>query len=105
MTTIDSLLGDFWLATVAHLWQSTLVLAAIFLLSRAMRSAPARLLQVLWWSALVKLPHNPITGIGIGNTSDVDVQGLAPHNVVVQSYVEMGVLGLAGEAEALRPPQ
>src|SRR5881397_1500421 len=55
MSTIDGLLEGFWLTMAAHLWQSTLVLGVIFLLARLMRRAPARLLQIVWWSALLKL--------------------------------------------------
>ncbi|MFH1313177.1 MAG: M56 family metallopeptidase [Candidatus Eisenbacteria bacterium] len=51
----SSLLGELWLAVAAHLWQTTLVLLPLFLLARAMRSAPARLVNGLWTIGLVKV--------------------------------------------------
>jgi hypothetical protein len=47
------LLEQFWLAIGAHLWQTTLVVLPLFLLARAMRNAPARLVNVLWSIGLV----------------------------------------------------
>jgi TonB family protein len=38
-----------------HLWQTTLVLLALYLLSRALRDAPAALLAGLWWIGVAKL--------------------------------------------------
>jgi TonB family protein len=49
------LLGRLWLAVGIHLWQTSLVLALILLLSRWMRSAPARVLHTLWSIALLKV--------------------------------------------------
>ena len=49
------LLSQFWLAVVAHLWQTTLVLLLLFLLARAMRNAPARLVNALWTIGLLKV--------------------------------------------------
>jgi TonB family protein len=51
----SSVLGEFWLAVAAHLWQTTLVLLPLFLLARAMRNAPARLVNGLWTIGLVKV--------------------------------------------------
>ena len=48
-------LAEFWMAMAAHLWQTTLVLAALFVLGWAMRDAPARLTNALWWIGLAKL--------------------------------------------------
>jgi len=50
----SSLLEPFWLAVAAHLWQTTLVLVPLFALGSAMRGAPARLVNVLWWTGLAK---------------------------------------------------
>ena len=51
----SSMLGEFWLAVVAHLWQTTLVLLPLFILARAVRNAPARLANALWTIGLVKV--------------------------------------------------
>lgn len=39
----------------AHLWQTTLVLAVLFLMGRVFRRAPASFLNALWWAGLAKL--------------------------------------------------
>ena len=44
-----------WLGVVSHLWQTTLVLTVLAVLALAMRRAPARLLNGLWWIGLAKL--------------------------------------------------
>jgi len=48
-------LAGFWLGVADHLWQSTLVLAALFVLAAAMRRSPGRLLHLLWITGLLKL--------------------------------------------------
>jgi TonB family protein len=45
----------FYAGLLVHLWQTTLVLALLGLLSRPLRSAPARLLAGLWGIGLLKL--------------------------------------------------
>src|SRR3989442_2835069 len=55
MIAVDSWLRGFWLATWAHLWQTTLALVVIFLLARLIDSGPARLVNGLWWAGLAKL--------------------------------------------------
>jgi TonB family protein len=49
------LLEKFWLAMAAHLWQTTLVLAILFLLGWAMRRASGRLVNLLWGVGLLKV--------------------------------------------------
>jgi TonB family protein len=44
-----------WVDVVSHLWQTTIVLGVLVLLALAMRRAPARLLNALWWIGLAKL--------------------------------------------------
>lgn len=44
-----------WLWILAHLWQTTLVLGAVFLLSALLRFAPARFQERLYWIALAKI--------------------------------------------------
>jgi TonB family protein len=44
-----------WVGVVSHLWQTTIVLGVLALLAGAMRRAPARLLNALWWIGLAKL--------------------------------------------------
>jgi TonB family protein len=51
----SDLLSQFWLAVVAHLWQTTLVLLPLFLLARVMRNAPARMVNALWTIGLLKV--------------------------------------------------
>jgi len=53
--TISHFLLSFWSAVLIHLWQTTLVVLPLFLLARGMRRAPARLTEVIWSLALVKL--------------------------------------------------
>jgi TonB family protein len=55
MSADHSLLADLWVGMAVHLWQTTLVLLPLFLIGWLMRSAPARLLNLLWWTALAKL--------------------------------------------------
>lgn len=40
---------------LVHLWQTTLVLAVLWMLSRALRNAPASLQATLWWIGVLKL--------------------------------------------------
>jgi bla regulator protein BlaR1 len=49
------LLENLWLTALAHLWQTTVVLCPLLLLGWLMRNGPARLLNMLWWVALLKL--------------------------------------------------
>jgi TonB family protein len=44
-----------WTGVAVHLWQTSLVLAVVFLLARGMRSAPARGTQALWTAAFIKI--------------------------------------------------
>lgn len=55
MITLTGLSNAWWLAVLSHLWQTAIVLAVIALLTLAMRRAPARLLNALWWIGLAKL--------------------------------------------------
>jgi TonB family protein len=49
------LLRAFWLMMADHLWQSTVVLALLFVLSRTLRNAPPRLRNTYWRLGLLKL--------------------------------------------------
>jgi TonB family protein len=51
----SSLLTEFWFAVGVHLWQTTLVLIPLFFLARALKNAPARLVNGLWTVGLVKV--------------------------------------------------
>lgn len=55
MFTPIELPQGLWADVVAHLWQTTIVLGVLALLAAAMRRAPARLLNALWWIGLAKL--------------------------------------------------
>jgi TonB family protein len=55
MIPLPPFLAKAWVAVAVHLWQTTLVLLPIFLLSRWMRSAPARVVHALWSLALLKV--------------------------------------------------
>lgn len=55
MFTMIVLPHGLWIDVVSHLWQTTIVLAVLALLAGAMRRAPARLLNILWWIGLAKL--------------------------------------------------
>ena len=55
MTLLVPALGKIWLAVGIHLWQTSLFLVPILLLSRWMRAAPARVLHLLWSIALIKV--------------------------------------------------
>jgi TonB family protein len=57
-----------WRGMAVHLWQTSLVLLAIFSLGRAMRMAPARLAGALWWIGLAKL-FLPLPLLGRPGTS------------------------------------
>jgi putative inorganic carbon (hco3(-)) transporter len=48
-----------------------------------------------YWSEILPLAsHNPITGIGLGVTELETQTGLEPHNVFLQAYVELGIVGV-----------
>lgn len=55
MTSTVAFLTDAWLAVAVHLWQTTLVLLPILLLSRWLRSAPARVVHLIWSVAFLKI--------------------------------------------------
>ncbi len=55
MTAVIEFLSTYWMAVVSHLWQTTIVILVLAGLAYAMRRAPARVLNALWWVALVKL--------------------------------------------------
>lgn len=48
-------LGGVWMAVAGHLWQTTLVVGILLLLSRPLRRAPAALLYALWTAAFLKI--------------------------------------------------
>jgi TonB family protein len=47
--------SGLWTSVLTHLWQTTIVLIVLAVLSCAMRRAPARMLNALWWIGLAKL--------------------------------------------------
>ena len=49
------ILGQAWLAIAVHLWQTSLVLAVVFVLARWLRSAPAGTLNQMWSLAFLKI--------------------------------------------------
>jgi protein TonB len=51
----EPFLERFWLGMAAHLWQSTAVLAVVFLLASRMRGASAGVRNALWLIALAKV--------------------------------------------------
>ncbi|WP_158412320.1 O-antigen ligase family protein [Ilumatobacter nonamiensis] len=52
--------------------------------------------RVQYWEELIPLANDsPVTGIGPQVILDTRPEGLEPHNVFVQVYVEIGILGLA----------
>jgi TonB family protein len=55
VTSAVEFIGRYWLAVASHLWQTAIVLAALALLARMMRAAPARVTNALWWIGLAKL--------------------------------------------------
>lgn len=57
----------FWTAMLVHLWQTTLVLALLWVLSRALKDAPAKLQATLWWIGVLKL-FLPLSSAGSAAT-------------------------------------
>lgn len=55
MSDLSGILGQAWLALAVHLWQTSIVLAVVFVLARWLHSAPASLLYRLWSLALLKI--------------------------------------------------
>lgn len=55
MTAATEFLSRYWMAVASHLWQTTIVILVLAGLARAMRRAPARVLNALWCVALIKL--------------------------------------------------
>jgi TonB family protein len=55
MNDPGQLLQSLWSGMALHLWQTTLVMLPICLLSLALRSAPAKYTQLLWWLLMLKL--------------------------------------------------
>jgi beta-lactamase regulating signal transducer with metallopeptidase domain len=45
----------FWHGMITHLWQTTLILALIFVIDRAVRGAPSRVSHALWSIGLLKI--------------------------------------------------
>ena len=74
----SDILGRLWGALGTHLWQTTLVLAALFIVARTLRRAPAGLLNSLFWIGLVKLliPLPLLKGIA-GSAVDAAVRTAA----------------------------
>jgi len=74
----SDVLGRLWGALGTHLWQTTLVLAALFIVARTLRRAPAGLLNSLFWIGLVKLlvPLPLLKGIA-GSAVDAAVRTAA----------------------------
>lgn len=68
MSAGGEILARFWAMTAQHLWQTTVVLAIIWLISLAMRRAPARFLNSLLWIGLVKflVPFAALESLGRG---------------------------------------
>lgn len=54
MNAAIEFLDAYWLAVASHLGQSTIVVLAVLALSRGMRRAPARVLNAMWWVALLR---------------------------------------------------
>ena len=54
ISTIE-LAGGWWIGVLSHLWQTAIVIGVLAALAFAMRRAPARLLNALWWIGLAKL--------------------------------------------------
>ncbi len=48
-------LGTLWMDVLRHLWQSALILLALFVVARVLRTAPARWSHRLWLAGLAKL--------------------------------------------------
>jgi TonB family protein len=63
MNALRGSLLDAWLVLAGHLWQTSLVLGLLFLISRALRRAPAGFVYSLWVLALAKL-FLPLSLIG-----------------------------------------
>jgi TonB family protein len=76
--------GAWWPAIVAHLWQTTIILAVITGLAWAMRNAPARILNALWWVGLVKL------------VVPLSLFAVALRSIVAPIAAKAAVFGLAG---------
>ncbi len=75
-----SFLATFWTAMAVHLWQSTLVLAALALLAGGLRRAPAAAVDRLWTLGLVKL-FLPLGVFGAGMEAllrGLGFRGVAP---------------------------
>lgn len=55
MNALNGSLLDAWLALAGHLWQTSLILGLLFLISRSSRRAPAGFVYSMWVLALAKL--------------------------------------------------
>ncbi len=49
-----------------------------------------------WEDNLPRFEANPLTGIGLGEVERIHMSQLAPHSIVVQTLVEMGLVGMVG---------
>jgi O-antigen ligase len=55
-----------------------------------------------YWQQVAPLAaHNPLTGIGLNVTALETPQGIPPHDIFLQAYVEMGALGVFALLAAL----
>ncbi len=105
-----ALLAPFWLGVLTHLWQTTLILLPLFLLGRAMRSAPARIIDLLWGFGLAKLllPLGAFSSL-LGWGQRGAIEDLAGHVSIGRvtgggGIVSAGIEHLLGFAHFLKGP-
>jgi len=84
----SDILGRLWITLGTHLWQTTLVLAVLFIMARTLRSAPAGVLNSLFWIGLAKLliPLPLLKGV-VGGAIDAAVRTAASAGSAVSATV------------------
>ena len=93
-------LERLWVVLGTHLWQTSLVIVALFAVARVMRRAPARFLNSLLWIGLAKLfIPLPLLKNFIGGAVDSAIRTAASAGVVVKATVPL----IEGTAAVLDP--
>ena len=95
-----SILEQIWYGVAVHLWQTTLILLALLIIARTIRSAPARFLNALWWIGFAKI-FMPLALLG--RAGSLLVSSVAGSALATGSYASL-VSTLAARTSSITEP-
>ena len=96
----SELLGRLWVVLGTHLWQTSLMLVALFAVARLMKRAPAAFLNSLFWIGLARLfIPLPLLRSLVGGAVDAAIRAASSAGVVVRSTIPI----VEGTAAVLDP--